>query len=101
MKLDVVRHPTACDHIGGLLLGITEYHRVASRHDDFGGIVENDGVADQNRLIAIDASLLSIELESVGLSVEHRFVTLIPGRGISLARHQGGHDGIGLVPLDQ
>src|ERR1700719_2781786 len=101
VELGVVRHSTVCDHVGCLLLGITEYHRIAAGHDDLGGVIENDRVTDQNRLIAIDASLLSVEQESMRLRVEDRSVTLIPGGGITLALHQGGHNGISLVPLDQ
>ena len=101
VELDVIRHLAACNDVGGLLLGIAKYYRVAPRHHDLCGIVVDDAVTDQHGLIAVDACFLSLELESVSLCVEHRYVTLIPGRAVAGTRHEDPHDRIGLVPLDQ
>src|ERR1700704_2477080 len=101
VALDVVGHPAMTQYVGGLLLGVAKYYRVAPRDDDLGRIVVDDAVADEHSLIPIDASFFPRELESACLGVEDRDVALIPRCAVARALHQCLHHGIRLIPFDQ
>jgi len=101
MELDVVSHPAASYYVGSLLLGVAKYYRVAPSDHDLGQVVVDDAVADEHRLIAIDASFFPCELERPRLGVEDCDVPLIPRRAVARALDQRLHHGIRRIPFDQ
>ncbi len=87
MQSDVIGHPPTRDYVRGLSRRIAQDYGITARHDDLRGVVVNDGVADQHRLIALDTGFLPIEVEQPRPRVEHGPVGLVASGAVSRFRH--------------